>query len=157
MRVSVFLVALFWLCGAEELINGTLPMPSEHVVQVPPSWNIFFRASPEEQQNALFSTKDAPFWLVIHREWVPNYASRTRYLMWCGDGTDDCNVPRHWRHSTAFFDTREAALAWVNEKFHKEPDRFVALRRCELPEAVESTTEVKRTEIVQEEKITKWK
>ena len=119
--------------------------------------NAFFRVSFEEQQNSLLSATEAPLWLVVHREWVPNYASGTRYLMWCGDGSDDCNVPRHWRHSTAFFDTREAALEWVNERFHKEPDRFVALRKCELPDAVESATETKRTEIVREEEITKWK
>jgi hypothetical protein len=94
-------------------------------------------------------------YMVIWRTWEKNYASRARYLMWCGDGTDDCNVPMHWNYQTRFFKTKEVALMWINNEFTKSPDRLVSLRRCGKPERLVSDT--KEHHKVESWKTTEWK
>lgn len=94
-------------------------------------------------------------WMVVFRTWEKHYASNFRYLMICGDGTDDCNVPMHWRSDIRFFQTRDVALEWINLQFAKERDRFVSLRRCGKPERL--VEESKEHHKVESWKTTEWK
>jgi hypothetical protein len=74
----------------------------------------------------------APLWLITYKTWEKNYAAPIRYLMWCGDGTDDCNVPKHWKYDINMFTTRKAAIEWINGEFATSPERVVSLRKCSV-------------------------
>lgn len=80
-----------------------------------------------------FESKE-DLWLVTFKTWERNYGSPFRYLMACGDGTDDCNVPWHWKFETKFFPTRKGAMQWINREFSKDPERMVSIRRINPPE-----------------------
>ena len=90
------------------------------------------------------------FWMVVHKTLEKNHNSFVRTLLWCGDGSDDCNTQWHWAYNTKLFATRKGAIEWINMEFFKEPERVVALRECNVPETLHSTTtKHTRTEVTE--------
>lgn len=74
----------------------------------------------------------ADLWLVMYKTLEQYHASPFRTLKSCGDGTDDCNIPMHWKHYTRLFSSRDVALQWINREFARTPERFVSLRATVL-------------------------